>query len=169
MRKKQKGSPGPELLDRYAGDILASQGMQSQKTFRQHGEVSCYEHSVAVALLSVRLANFLRARTDKRSLIRGALLHDYYLYDWHVADKSHRFHGFIHAKRALGNAERDFELTAIERDIIARHMFPLNPRPPRYKESYIVMTADRICTLRELLSSAGRRMKKAGKAGNNGS
>ncbi|MFA5585157.1 MAG: HD domain-containing protein [Saccharofermentanales bacterium] len=165
---KEQGCPGSELLEQYACDILASRGMQSQKTFLQHGEVSCYDHSVAVALLSVRLAGFLRVRTDRRSLIRGALLHDYYLYDWHVADKNHRLHGFIHARRALGNAERDFRLSAIERDIISKHMFPLNPRPPCYKESYIVMTADRLCTVRELLSSTWRRMAKTRKNDNNG-
>ena len=84
-----------------------------------------------------------------RALIRGALLHDYFLYDWHEADKSHRFHGFIHAGRALLNAEKDFELSDIERNMIKSHMFPLNPVLPRYRESVILCVADKICAARE--------------------
>lgn len=165
MKENTKISDGElaTLLLSHAGDILSSEGMLSEKNFRQHGNVSCYEHSLAVAMLSIRLAGFLRIRIDLRSLIRGALLHDYFLYDWHEADKSHRFHGFIHARRALKNAERDFALTAIERDIILKHMFPLNPRLPRYRESFIVIVADRLCAFREILSPAMTRMKKTEK------
>ena len=161
-RRKKKCCDGEPftLLLTHAKDILSSEGMQSEKNYRQHGDVSCYDHSLAVALLSVRLASLLRIKLDMRSLIRGALLHDYFLYDWHEADKNHRFHGFIHAGRALRNAERDFSLTAIERDIIVKHMFPLNPRPPRYRESLIVIAADRICAFREILSPAVTRIRK---------
>ncbi|NLA96177.1 MAG: phosphohydrolase [Clostridiaceae bacterium] len=154
------------MLLTYASDILHSEGMQSEKNYRQHRDVSCYEHSIAGALMSVRLASFLRIKLNMRSLVRGALLHDYFLYDWHDADKSHRFHGFIHARRALRNAERDFTLTAIERDIIVKHMFPLNPRPPRFRESLIVIVADRICAFREILSPAVTRIKKTEKMSN---
>ena len=41
---------------------------------------------------------------DKRSLIRGALLHDYFLYDWHDKNKPAKFHGFTHPKIAFENA-----------------------------------------------------------------
>lgn len=151
----------PELFFEQAGDILRSEGFQSEKNYRQHGQVSCYEHSIDVALLSVRLARRLPFKFDMRSLVRGALLHDYFLYDWHQADRSHRFHGFIHARRALENAERDFTLSPLERDIIVKHMFPLNPALPRYRESYLAILADRICSIREILSSVGIRMRRA--------
>jgi uncharacterized protein len=82
------------------------------------------------------------------------------LYDWHVADKSHRFHGFIHAKCALKNAEQDFSLNPVERDIILKHMFPLNFRLPRYRESIIVTIADKICATREVLSFALHPMRR---------
>lgn len=84
--------------------------------------------------------------------MRGALLHDYFLYDWHIKDPNRKAHGFSHAAAALQNAERDFALNAVERDVIARHMFPLNLTPPRYRESILVCIADKICAVYETFS-----------------
>ncbi len=116
---------------------------------RQHGDTSCLLHSVAVALYSLRLARAFRLRVCARALVRGALLHDYFLYDWHEKDASHRLHGFHHPRTALVNAGRDYALTPVERDIILKHMFPLTPRPPRYLESLLVCLVDKGCSLYE--------------------
>ena len=90
-------------------------------------------------------------KVDKRSLVRGALLHDYFLYDWHDDDPSHRLHGFTHAERALKNASNDFALNDIEKDMIYCHMFPLNiSRVPRYNESLILCVADKISALKKI-------------------
>ena len=118
-------------------------------TCMQHGSVSVTQHSIAVAYLSCRIACALRLRVDYDSLIRGALLHDYFLYDWHDPDPSHRLHGFRHARFALQNASEDFSLTPREENIIARHMFPLNPTPPTCREAWIVCLADKLCAARE--------------------
>ena len=44
---------------------------------------------------------------DKGSLVRGALLHDYFLYDWHQPHKEYGLHGFTHPSTALRNAVQD--------------------------------------------------------------
>ena len=130
-------------------EILRAEGMRAGRRFVQHGDVSVYEHCINVAFLSLYLARRLHLSVDRSSLIRGALLHDYFLYDWHEDDPSHRLHGFHHAHRALENACRDFSLNEREKDIIAKHMFPLNLRPPRYRESALVCAADKACALLE--------------------
>lgn len=69
------------------------------RSFIQHGDVSVYAHMLSVARHSLHMAQVLaRAGVDidTRSLVRGALLHDYFLYDWHDSDPSHRLHGFKH-------------------------------------------------------------------------
>ena len=137
-----------EIL-RCSSDIIKSSGMQKEKSCVQHGDVSVFHHSLAVGCLCVFFADYLCLNVDRRSLIRGALLHDYFLYDWHVKDGAHRLHGFTHAGCALKNAERDFDLGPIERDIIQKHMFPLNPTPPKYMESVLVCAADKICAVYE--------------------
>ena len=92
---------------------------------------------------------FSKKRIDRRSLIRGGLLHDYFLYDWHIYSKKHEWHGFTHAGCALSNSNRDFKLNGIEQDIIKKHMFPLNILPPAYLESAIVCMADKWCAMCE--------------------
>ena len=82
-------------------------------------DVSVYQHCIFVAYMSCRIANKFNLNVDKRSLIRGALLHDYFLYDWHDKNKPAKFHGFTHPKIAFENACQDLELNKKERDIIS--------------------------------------------------
>lgn len=142
-----------ELLTR-GKDIILSPEAQVLKTFVQHGETTVFEHCLSVAKFSLLMAHFLertlKIEIDKDSLVRGALLHDYFLYDWH--DKTvpgRRVHGFTHPGTAMRNAERDFGLNDLERDIISKHMFPVTPFPPMHRESIIVNLADKWCALCE--------------------
>lgn len=137
------------VVRRYGGDILGSQGMLLSQSFRQHGDVSVALHCFFAAVVCVRLARALALRVDTRALVRGALLHDYFLYDWHDPDPSHRLHGFRHAGFALRNAGRDFSLGPIERNMIASHMFPVNLVLPRFRESLLLCLADKICSFCE--------------------
>ena len=84
-------------------------------------------------------------------LTRGALLHDFFHYDWRVEKpRSGGLHGFEHPREALENAEEDFgPLTRVERDCVLRHMWPLTPVPPRYPESLLVCMADKAVALNE--------------------
>ena len=140
------------LLYMHGKDILESSGMQESRQYMQHGNISVYAHSVSVALLCLLIAKRLRVAVDEISLVRGALLHDYFLYDWHARGDGHRWHGLYHPKRALQNAERDFSLNRIERNMILSHMFPLCPCLPKCRESWILFTADKICAVRETLA-----------------
>ena len=137
------------VVHRYGGDILGSQGMLLSQSFRQHGDVSVALHCFFAAVVCVRLARALALRVDTRALVRGALLHDYFLYDWHDPDPSHRLHGFRHAGFALRNAGRDFSLGPIERNMIASHMFPMNLVLPLFRESLLLCLADKICSFCE--------------------
>ena len=141
------------IVQHYGRDILESPGMEMSKGFMQHGDTSVFAHSLAVALICVQIAyflpKFLSKHLNKRSLVRGALLHDYFLYDWHAKHEGHSLHGFFHPRRALKNAERDFSLSATERNMIKTHMFPLTLPPPKCKESWILVVADKVCAIKE--------------------
>lgn len=152
MIKKSTETSLLEQVYYYAGDVVASDRLKQEAIYRQHGSVTCYEHSVAVTLLSVRLAQNMRLKLDMESMIKGALLHDYFLYDWRSTENNiNRYHhGFRHAQHALENACRDFTLSPVACDVIKKHMFPLNIRPPRYKESAVVCIADKVVATKEV-------------------
>ena len=141
-----------QLVRSTAREMLDNSRFNLTQEFIQHGKISVYSHCMSVAIMSVRIAKFLHIKTDYESLIRGALLHDYFLYDWHDnPDGRHNLHGFTHPLKALKNALEDFDLTKRECDIIKHHMFPLVPMPPMCREAWIVCTADKICALQETL------------------
>lgn len=157
------GKRTPEsTVKRLGAAILRSDGMKKERGFLQHGNVSVYEHSLGVALACVKLARLLRIKVDERSLVRGALLHDYFLYDWHKKDDGHRWHGFRHGKTAARNAKRDYRLNRLEEYIIARHMFPLTVLPPKSKEGWMVCLADKWCAAEETVRPFFRIFRKRG-------
>jgi len=136
------------LVYSEGGEIIASPEMQSMKKFIQHGDVSVYGHSLAVAAVSVKFAKFMGIRVNRRSLIRGALLHDFFLYDWH--DGWDLLHGFKHPRLALKNAEKQFALNHKERNIIRKHMWPMTLiNIPTHREAWIVCIIDKYCSLLE--------------------
>ncbi|MDY4117424.1 MAG: HD domain-containing protein [Blautia sp.] len=130
-----------------------------ERRYYQHGVTTIFQHSINVACVSCKIAEKYHLDVDYYALIRGALLHDYFLYDWHVKDRSHRFHGFTHPRRALENADKEFQLTETERNMIYCHMFPLTPIPPSTKEAWIVCIADKICALSETMMPLLCRLK----------
>lgn len=135
----------------YGADILKSPHMQSEKNFMQHGTTNCYTHSICVAYMALRIAEILHIKKiDKKSLVRGCLLHDFFLYDWHDKESACQFHTLMHPIVALQNAEKEFELNSVERDIIRKHMFPLCFPFPKYRESFIITIADKCCAASEI-------------------
>ena len=151
MRKLSKAYIS-SLVSLYGADIIHSPLFMREMDYMQHGSVTVYAHSISVAFFALLIARKLHISLNERSLVRGALLHDYFLYDWHVYDKTHRMHGFIHASLSRINAERDFKINSLEAYIIERHMFPLNIKPPLKKEAAIVTIADKIIALWETIT-----------------
>ena len=118
--------------------------------FVQHGNTSVMKHCISVAYVSLMIAKKLHIKVDRKALVRGALLHDYFLYDWHEKSTWHRWHGFSHPSRAWKNARRHFPMGAKEENIIRSHMWPLIPwQIPKSREAVIVCLADKCCSLYE--------------------
>lgn len=143
-----------ELLKKHGHEILSSHSFIKSHGFIQHGDMSVYEHSINVAERALRINRFLHIKCNERELVRGALLHDYFLYDWHKDGKEKgnihpKLHGFYHPGTALRNASRDFALTERERDIIKKHMWPLTIVPPLCREAWVVTMADKYCSTME--------------------
>ena len=89
---------------------------------------------------------------DDNAAAKAGLLHDLFLYDWHghKPEKGERMHGFEHPNKALKNAG----------DMITKHMFPLTLTPPSYKETYVIVMTDKLCSVGEVLDSISEKNTK---------
>ena len=138
-------------FQRYVAEIAENPGVQPMKKTPQHKGGTSFEHCVNVAFTSYRLAKKLGWDVDLKSLARGAMLHDFYLYDTETMPYSDYRHSLIHPKLALKNAEKVCELNDTERNIILSHMWPIPGAPlPRSREAWLVNAADTICAAREM-------------------
>ncbi len=140
-----------EKFDRELNSLLENPNIQQMQDFPQHKSSNTLRHSLGVAQLSFVLAEKFRWRISEEELVKGALLHDYYLYNAREEDIGGYKHGISHPETALGNAMRDFELTEKEQNIIKGHMWPLTLfKLPRSKEAVLVCIADKYVAAKEM-------------------
>lgn len=123
--------------------------VQQMRQYIQHGNVTTYDHCMNVAVLSYWLAVRFHLPVNKRVLVTGAFLHDFYLYDWH--SKNHgRLHGLRHPRIAKENAAALLNQPAAVTGIIYTHMWPLTLRcVPTSLEGWVVCMADKIAAVQE--------------------
>lgn len=132
-------------------DLISNPDVNTMNDFIQHSDTTCLDHCIAVSYRSYKIAKLLNL--DYKSAARGGLLHDFFLYDWHIKGNRRGLHGLTHPKTAHHNAKQRFTLNKIEQDIILKHMWPLTPKPPRYVESLVVLMVDKYCAALEIMPS----------------
>lgn len=144
-------------LSIYGREILESKEYRRLLDFKQHHSSNTFLHSVYVTLRALEFARDHFIKVDVEALVKMCLLHDYFLYDWHV--KPHpKHHATGHPLRAAENAAKDF---GIDDEFILKgiksHMWPVAIRRiPTSREAWILSIADKCVTLNEVF---GRKQK----------
>jgi uncharacterized protein len=106
-----------------------------------------------VAKLSYKICTILPIKLDIYSVVGGAMLHDFYLYDWHKEDPKHKWHGKVHGYTACTNATKYFIVNHKMKNIIESHMWPKNfKEKPKCTEAIIVSLADKIQASAEMIN-----------------
>lgn len=131
----------------YIDDLLKNETVQKLDRFSQHFHTSRLQHSLNVSYYSFRIAKVIGC--DCRAAARAGLLHDLFWYNWKTK-KTPQNHALLHPKLALRNAGKITELSSREEDAILKHMWPLYPGIPKYKESYAVTLADKYAAALEI-------------------
>ncbi|MDV3428588.1 MAG: hypothetical protein LIR50_16480 [Bacillota bacterium] len=143
-------------------DIAENPVYEGLKKYHHH-QHNIYDHSIRVSYISYRTGVFLSnyMKINISDLTRGAMLHDFFLYDWRKEKPaSGKLHAFEHPKEALSNSITNFSpISKMERDIILKHMWPINIIPPRYFETLIVATADKYVAAIEVFNEEMENIK----------
>lgn len=143
-----KNKPDNEFHEIIA-DLIDNPTVKSLSQYVQHMDIDRLQHVIAVSYVSYLICKLYNL--DFKAAARAGLLHDLFLYDWHSTDDGlkHRLHGYRHPGFALVNARKLTNLSKVEENIIIRHMWPLTPTPPAYKEALVVSLVDKYCATRE--------------------
>lgn len=140
--------PSKREYNSIVREIAYHEEFGKTRNYRHHHS-SIYSHCLSVSYSSYVISKHLKL--DYKSVARGALLHDFFLYDWRLAHpQKGRNHGLEHPKTALRNAMAYFPLNETEKDIIRRHMWPFTLALPQYAESYLVLIIDKYIASKEL-------------------
>ena len=146
-----------QILSDMIKELEGKTRISEMDNYPQHGSTSCLMHCIGVAYMCIKLTHALPfTRFEKKEMVRAALLHDYFLYDWHDPQSHELPHAGNHASVALRNASELLELTEREKNMIESHMFPISfSKYPKYRESVVLIVSDKICALYETLRRHG--------------
>lgn len=143
-------------FDAIAQPLLNHPEIARLAHYNHHSGKTRLDHVEEVAWSAFKVAAYFSL--DLKAIVRGALLHDLFYYDW--LREGPRFHGFKHPKIALNNAMKLFDLSLKEQDMIKKHMWPLTLVPPRYAESWVICLMDTKCAIKDYCSPIIHRVAK---------
>ena len=140
--------------------FLNDEKILRMKDISMHRGSNCYLHSFKVAKKAIK-KSLNRKDVNLEVVLLGAILHDYYLYDWRKDRSKLKKHGKNHPNIAIKNATKDFDISEEVKKVIKSHMWPLNIKEyPKSKEAKIVSFSDKAVTIGESLTSIKYKQKK---------
>ena len=129
-------------------DILENKSVQQMKQYRQHFNVTCFDHCLFVSYNTYLLCK--RYNLDYISAARAGMVHDLFLYDWRKRQDGRKgLHAYTHPMQAYRNASTFLKLNDKEKDMIIKHMWPVTLALPRYKETFLMIFLDKYFAVEE--------------------
>ena len=149
-----------EKLESIYQSFLNNEKILRMKDISMHRGSNCYEHCFKVAKKAIK-KSLRRKDVNLEVVLLGAILHDYYLYDWRKDRSKLKKHGKNHPDIAIENAIKDFDISNDVKKVIKTHMWPINIKEyPNTKEARIVSLADKAVTIGESLTSKKYKQNK---------
>lgn len=130
-------------------DILKCEDFTKMRDVKHH-DSNRFEHSLKVSFYAYKVAKKLHL--NYKDVARGGLLHDFFLertVDYKKAKDKFKLYTTNHPKMAVVNAKKYFNINNKEEDIIRSHMFPIDIKIPKYAESWVVSSVDKVISVYE--------------------
>lgn len=148
--------------------IEHSQYFIINKEYKHHGgDNTIYKHCISVGYRAYKMCKALSMSKERtESVVKAALLHDIFGYSWtnnkddikniwrkyKGINRIKMLHAFHHGIAAVENISKYECLNDNQKDAIIKHMFPLYPIPPRHIEGWILVIADKLVAIQEIIN-----------------
>lgn len=139
-------------------EILEEKEFDRLKDLVHHG-LNRYDHSLKVSYYSYKISKFLKLNYE--SSAKAGLLHDFFITSNDQSAKDRMKSMFVHPKIAVENSNKYFKINKVEEDIIKSHMFPMSLFIPKYAESWVVNTVDKVVSIAEAMYVLGTKTSYA--------
>ncbi len=143
-----------KYIDEYiklTGDLLGNEYVNGMKQYRHHQDTNTHFHSVYVSYRVMKMCEALEI-INTREIVRAALLHDFYLYQWYT-EKHEEYHIWYHPKEAVKNINKHFgKMSDYQQNMILSHMFPTCVELPKSKGAWILTLCDKRCALEDYIT-----------------
>lgn len=124
-------------------DILDHEEYKKLNDIKHHNTTRL-NHCLKVSYYSYKIAKKLKLKYIE--VARAGLLHDFFsdrtAYHKKISEKF-KLYTSGHPKMAVINSKKYFDINKLEENIIRSHMFPVDIKLPKYKESWLVSTVDK--------------------------
>ena len=137
------------------GDLLSDELVKSMADYHHHKEVTTHFHSVFVSYSVLKVCEALKHKRTEE-IVRAALLHDFYLYEWYT-EKHEEYHIWYHPKESVKNIKKHFgSLSKMQENMILSHMFPTCVELPKSSGAWILTLCDKRCATADYLKTSKR-------------
>lgn len=152
IRTKKSKAEAIKYLEDFLNEYAQNEHVFKMKDSPHHALISAYTHSIRVVHKCIDLVNRYHLKVNFDDLLLGALLHDFYLYDFH--EHTSFKNGLIHPSKAAENAKKYFNVNKHVYKMINSHMFPLLFwKIPTSREAWVLTIADKLVATRELFTN----------------
>lgn len=152
--KNRKGALERDVM-RIGGDIVHSDRFAKAWGVPHHskekGNVAL--HSLMTARYALAISQWLMRRgitVNMEDVVRASLLHDIAMTEDEVYSSPSRVKAHTHPREGSRIAQEEFGANDVQADAIMRHMWPIGHVPPHSTEGWVLVAADKCCSVREV-------------------
>ena len=154
MEKQDREEKLLQSVRQLGAEIIDSERFRAAGAIPHHLAGNVARHSLNVAKESCRIAEWLNrhgAQVDVKDAVRGSLLHDIGMTEKEVFGSPTWKKAYLHPERGAALAREEYLANDVQEDAVRRHMWPICVVPPKHAAGWIVLAADKICSIKELL------------------